>query len=70
MWLRRITEIDENDLYDFMVIDAQQKNASKLSFFQFITLYAWHCMQDTLNWVCAALRQSTNVHSLCMVNSK
>ena len=27
--VRRITAVDANDLYDFMVIDAQQKNASK-----------------------------------------
>ena len=42
MWLRRITEVDENDLYDFMVIDAQQKNASKLSFFSLL-----HSMRGT-----------------------
>jgi len=27
----RITKVDANDLYDFMVIDAQQKNFSTLS---------------------------------------
>jgi len=40
--LRRITAVDANDLYDFMVIDSKERDTSKSSFIGLL-----HCINLT-----------------------
>ena len=66
--VHRITAVDTNDLYDFMVIDAQQKNAGKsFIFWNYYIPYVARCISVcivgflAINW--------SPLQSLGMLNS-